>query len=49
MQTFTEWLLSEKKVELVTCTKKMVKIPKGENEKEFLTSKFANESKKKKK
>ena len=45
MKTFKEWLLVEKKVEIVTCTKKLVKIPKGENEKDFLAKKFVKGSK----
>lgn len=45
MKTFKEWLLVEKKVEVVTCTKKVVKIPKDKNEKEFLMKKFVKGSK----
>lgn len=46
MKTFKEWLLVEKKVEIETCTKKVVEIPKGEDEKEYLTKKFVKDSKK---
>jgi hypothetical protein len=46
MKTFKQWLLVERKVELVTCTKKMVEIPKGKSEKEFLAKRFVKGSKK---
>lgn len=46
MKTFTEWLLVEKKVEIETCSKKVVQIPKGEDEKDFLAKRFVKNSKK---
>ena len=49
MKTFKEWLLVEKKVDIETCTKKVVEIPKGEDEKEYLTKKFVKGSKKRRK
>lgn len=42
---FAEWLLQEKKVELHTCTKSIVNVPKGKNEKEFLAKLFAKRKK----
>lgn len=46
MQTFNEWLLSEKKVVLQTCKEKTVTIPKGKDEKKYLAKLFAKGSKK---
>lgn len=49
MKKFIDWVLSEKEVVLRTCKSKVVNVPKGKNEKDYVLNLFLKGSKKTKK